>query len=225
MSEHIGLDDDTNHNLTRRLMLLEESVSLLDPAKHDALLTSILDGYLIGYDDGVKPGVPRFLLNDVIRYWRTLAVDYQAKVWGGTTDGWGLRYLKLIVSRKLTFASTLASLLLCSEQNPARSDWLLEQFSMPSLARLAQLYPLLRDAGDDTAPLAMVLKVAEAFIASASDEAWRISVKRASTLDEAKAIQEFVEMRARAAQLQESLELIFFRTKLFGQSSQHYLAF
>lgn len=113
ISEHIGLQDDTNHDQTRRLLLLEESVSLLLPGRHRLLIRNILERYLYGYAEGEKAGVPRFLLNDVIRYWRTLTVDYQAKVWGNTSDGWGLRYLKLIISRKLAYAGTLATLLMC----------------------------------------------------------------------------------------------------------------
>ena len=38
---------------------------------------------------------PRFLLNDVIRYWRTICVDYVGKERGGAGEKWALRNLKL----------------------------------------------------------------------------------------------------------------------------------
>src|SRR5207247_550348 len=105
-------------------------------------LTRLVDRYLLDYQTKPKPGVPRFLVNDVVRYWRTIAVDYQAKKWDELDENWGLRYLKLIVSRKLTFAGTLVSLFIpaITHKNVDR-EMLVRQFGMPPLARLAQVLP------------------------------------------------------------------------------------
>ncbi len=92
LTERIGLQDDTNLSHSRRILILEESVSLYQPDRHSRLIKLMLDRYLAEYDESTKRGVPRFLLNDVIRYWRTIAVDYQAK-WWEERDPWGLRYL------------------------------------------------------------------------------------------------------------------------------------
>lgn len=79
--ERIGLEQDTNSTHTRRCLVLQESVSIYNPDLHSRLVQSILARYLADYDEGSKPGPPRFLLNDINRYWFTVAVDYQAKRW------------------------------------------------------------------------------------------------------------------------------------------------
>jgi|SRR5579872_114856 len=58
--------------------------------------------------------VPRFLLNDIVRFWRTMAVDFASKQRDRAGEGWGLRNAKLRMSRKLIFAS---GLLLCFSSN------------------------------------------------------------------------------------------------------------
>jgi hypothetical protein len=64
--------------------------------------------------------VPRRLLNDVVRYWRTMAVDYAAKRRDRDWDGWAIRNVELRTSRKLMFAAGLAMCLFC-ELKPSAS--------------------------------------------------------------------------------------------------------
>jgi hypothetical protein len=58
--------------------------------------------------------VPRFLLNDIVRFWRTMAVDFASKQRDRAGERWGLRNAKLRMSRKLIFAS---GLLVCFSAN------------------------------------------------------------------------------------------------------------
>jgi predicted nucleotidyltransferase len=90
LTERIGLEQDTNANHSHRILILEESVSVYQPRLRKTLIQAILARYLADYEQP-KLGVPRFLLNDVLRYWRTLAVDYQAKRWEQVAPDWGLR--------------------------------------------------------------------------------------------------------------------------------------
>ena len=100
----IGLDADTNLQQTRRLLLLAESVSARRVDAHRDFRRAIVERY------EVEAGtVSRFLINDAMRYWRTLAVDYQAKVWAGDNPKkWGSRYLKFLSARKILCASVVA---------------------------------------------------------------------------------------------------------------------
>lgn len=73
----IGLDQDDNSNLTRRMLFLLESAPVTGAEAYRAVREEILDRYV---DDSVKAyRPPRFLLNDVVRYWRTLCVDFAGK--------------------------------------------------------------------------------------------------------------------------------------------------
>ena len=134
----IGRDQDTNANLTRRMLLLLESVSVSGAEVHTRARRRLLEEYLRSHKD-YRP--PRFLLNDVVRYWRTIAVDFESKMRDRKGQGWGLRNAKLRLSRKVLFAGGLLPVLEC-HRYPASGmlDYLDAALARRPLDRIADAF-------------------------------------------------------------------------------------
>jgi predicted nucleotidyltransferase len=109
----IGGQNDSNKNTTRRILLLLESRAIGKRTDaYERVIRGVINRYLeednhLLTHDSKSYRVPRFLLNDIVRFWRTMAVDFASKQRDRAGKGWGLRNAKLRMSRKLIFASGL----------------------------------------------------------------------------------------------------------------------
>ncbi len=88
----IGGQDDTNKLTTQRILLLESRAIGRGEAL-DRVIKLVLSRY-VDDDRGLLFGskgdlVPRFLLNDIVRYWRTVTVDFVYKQ-RDRESGWAL---------------------------------------------------------------------------------------------------------------------------------------
>ncbi len=179
----IGGQNDTNRNTTQRILLILESIPLGTP---DMAFTRVISGVLDRYleDDPSSEKLPRFLLNDVVRFWRTIAVDFASKQRDRGGQGWGLRNAKLRMSRKLVFA---AGMLLCFNSRIHANAKQGESASKPILEHLRKNYqvtPLevvagacagLQESGVNTAK--KIFSAYDAFLGILNDSAKRDSLK------------------------------------------------
>ena len=156
---------DSNENLTRRILLLSESRALTNLVVRERVIRNVLARYVL-YDRSVRSRsgrrqvVPHFLLNDVVRYWRTMASDYASKMWERSRKGWGIRNVKLRFSRKLLFVWGLLAAFSGELFAPAElyevendeqfylmlADLIRSQTDVPPLELLARI---VLEAGDD----------------------------------------------------------------------------
>jgi hypothetical protein len=67
----IGGEDDTNRNTTRRMLLLLESRPVSADGAYNRVVGGILNRYLQNDFRQYRLKVPRFLQNDLHRFWRT----------------------------------------------------------------------------------------------------------------------------------------------------------
>lgn len=154
----------------RRLTL--ESVPVLGEEAHARCWDRVLHTYLDRAAKDHRP--PRFLLNDLVRYWRTMCVDFEGKHWDGATDPkWVTRNAKLRTSRKLLFAAGLIPLLACiAVPKDNQFDFVSEQLRALPTDRLAEAF-LSFDAGTQVDAGARGLQAYDRFVGLLADKTVR----------------------------------------------------
>lgn len=69
--------DDSLNAFTARMLLLLESHPLHDETLYGHLLERIVGFYYRDYADHAEEFFPGFLINDILRFWRTLTLNYE----------------------------------------------------------------------------------------------------------------------------------------------------
>lgn len=133
-------------DLSRRVLLLLESTWLCNEEGYQDTIAAIIDKYA----EDVKV-YPRknfvFLLNDVIRYFRTICVNYQHSKVMTDYGKWPIRNVKLRHSRVVMYFSLVACIgMLSKYEKDDKIDVLKCLISMEPLLRLYVIYELSVDS-------------------------------------------------------------------------------
>ena len=219
LEKRIGLQEDDNNNLSRRMLLLLESHPLTGIESYESPWHKILSGYL---RDAHKPkSPPRLLLNDIVRYWRTICVDFAGKQRKRRGEGWGIRNAKLRNSRKILFAGGLLPVLECAQLSlEEMGPFLEERLRLPPTDRLAQSF---LDAGAYDAG-ARTLGSYDAFIGLLDDSVFRGSLE-SLTREHADDSPQFEEARRLGKAVQGGLRALLFETDTLPKVVQEYAIF
>jgi hypothetical protein len=188
------------------------------PLEFPTVREEILDRDL---DESVKAyRPPRFLLNDIVRYWRTICVDFAGKEHEGPRK-WGLRNAKLRTSREILFAGGLLPTLECFRYDSAEMRSYLEaQLELVPTDRIAQCF-VVHEAVE---PGARTLGAYDEFIRLMNNEDFRrelSEVVRDTSGDSAA----FADVRRIGRDLQGGLLALLHGTRTLPQVAREYAIF
>lgn len=135
---NIGGDDDTNKFLTRRMLYLLEGEWVFNHTEFESLRARLIDHYVAENLEDHK--FCQYLLNDIIRYWRTICVDFEQKTAKGEKAR-AIRLIKLRFARMMLYFGGVAAIAQTGDIPAAEKQAkLLEMFSLHPAARLRAVF-------------------------------------------------------------------------------------
>jgi predicted nucleotidyltransferase len=133
-----GAEDDFKNFFTARMLLLLESRPVFGQQAYKRILTQIIDAYFRDYHDHTGDFRPLFLVNDILRFWKTLCLNFENRR-NRTEDRaqknkHHIKNLKLKFSRLLICFSTIIPLFASRNSSP---EDILRLTEFPPLERIA----------------------------------------------------------------------------------------
>lgn len=199
MYKNIGGKRDTNSSITKRILFLLESECLYGQLFYSFSYRKILKKYL---DDVLKfnKQAPRFLLSDIIRYYRTICVDYEFKITKENKD-WALRNIKLRFSRKGLYFGGIAILLnSMNKRDTDKHDYIRKNLRLPFADKIAHILLEQQKSHEH----AKILTLYADFLKEISKKRIRDCLKRLHKSDRAKD-KKFCSLEKKATDFNESL--------------------
>jgi hypothetical protein len=113
--------DDANNTFTGRLLLLLESQVIFGNPAYEHVRRECVMRYWLDYADHSDSFLPAFLVNDILRFWRTLCINYEAGSSISPAKRRAKNY-KLKYSRLLTCFSAIVAIQAEFQKNGTVSD-------------------------------------------------------------------------------------------------------
>jgi len=114
MLEVLGQPTDDSENMfTARMLLLLESRAIYGDELYQNYIQTII-GHYFRDREGHNKFLPTFLLNDLLRYWRTLCLNYE-KIRNDASKPWYKKNINLKFSRMITVFGTVLPIISNSE--------------------------------------------------------------------------------------------------------------
>ncbi|MFJ5257694.1 nucleotidyltransferase domain-containing protein [Pseudomonas sp. NPDC088414] len=194
--QNIGGEKDKNQSLTRRILFLLEGTWLYGEDRALYYREELLKRYIKDID--LEKQISRFLLNDIIRYYRTITTDFEHKV---TEDqkSWGLRNIKLRFSRKLLYFGGIISIAEISDID--RHSKITELCKILDDAILKRIYQV----GPDNQHTARIFEIYQTFLDTISNQKNR-ELLDSVTKENRNNCSLFIEMRDLSKQFSLTLE-------------------
>lgn len=194
MLANIGGEKDKNSKITRRMLLLLEGTELYHSKLFADVQRRIVEHYVRSTIS--NHALARFLLNDVIRYYRTMCVDFEYKT-GEAGKSWGIRNLKLLYSRKmLYFGGVVAIAETAHRTRDLKLETLTELFKLTPIQRIQKLF-------GDQARESLLLY--DSFLSALGQEAFRQEIQNV-TADRGTHTESFTQLKTEATQFSLALQ-------------------
>ena len=136
--QNIGGSNESNLMMTRRMLLMLEGACIYNELLFKVIRRQILDRYITHKISNHQ--VALFFLNDVIRYYRTMCVDFEYKT-VEQRKPWGIRNLKLMYSRKLLYFGGVVAVAESAQRGyEAKVVRMLELLEITPIQRIESLF-------------------------------------------------------------------------------------
>ena len=168
----VGSQEDNLCELAHRMLLLMEARPLINEELFRKAQDDLLDAYF-AYQERSPEKEAVFLLNDVIRYFRSICVNYQFNFWNEERL-WPLRNVKLRHSRLVMYAGLLFLILNAStrDHRDKKYDYVRSNLELSPIERIVHVYADNADSNIDR-----VLGYWNFFLEKLSDDNVRMSLR------------------------------------------------